>query len=237
MSSLCRSSKVLETCSPAERVDRPKSSRISIWVFMRSQYLSLYFLLVSIILLFPHVSAQGSPFNTPLTGGSNSNPTSYVAGSNSNLTSSASGTGSNPTDPRPQCSFHQSMYANTANGAVPDSRTTTEHGIKVPDCYEALGHLLHDRNGGSMFHMNSTGTAKRKSCGTCRIEIEGNYGKELFVPLDTVMFGTNQDRSGGLNGLFINCHKRGGQITLQAGGKLLTSIRIDVSKSTNSPVC
>ncbi|KAI9630088.1 hypothetical protein KEM48_012295 [Puccinia striiformis f. sp. tritici PST-130] len=104
-------------------------------------------------------------------------------------TSSASGTGSNPTDPRPQCSFHQSMYANTANGAVPDSRTTTEHGIKsrtatirsIPSCLEPI-----------------------------RIDLEAER------PLH-------------------NCHKRGGQITLQAGGKLLTSIRIDVSKSTNSP--
>ncbi|KAA1111757.1 hypothetical protein PGT21_010782 [Puccinia graminis f. sp. tritici] len=339
MSSLNSSSIELKTSLQVERRDRPQiqSSRLSIWVLMQTQSLSLYFLLISILLLSPHgasasfrgdrIIAQRAPLNAAIylsdtdinsrpgssmsapnsgsssstnvpysspssstaTSAPNSNPISSTnslssspstsSGSNSspststnapnfspssfatapnsspNTPSSApssymngpisanpnsyvNGPNTNPTssgDSGPQCGFHQSMYQNTTDGAAPASTTSTDHGIKVPDCYQALGHLLHERNGASMFRMN--GTTKRKSCGTCRLLIEGNYTKELLVPLGTVMFGTNKQRSGGLNGLFISCHKRGGQVTLQAGGKLKTPIRIDVSKASTNRNC
>ncbi|OAV88383.1 hypothetical protein PTTG_08200 [Puccinia triticina 1-1 BBBD Race 1] len=138
-------------------------------------------------------------------------------------------------DSAPQCSFHQSIFQDTTSGIAPTETTSTDHGIKITDCYDALGHLLHERNGASMFQMD--GTTKRKSCGTCRLQIEAKNTKELFIPLNKVIFGTSRDRSGGLNGIFEACHKRGGQIMLQPDGMLKIAIRIDVSKSAANRDC
>ncbi|PLW18865.1 hypothetical protein PCANC_12436 [Puccinia coronata f. sp. avenae] len=138
----------------------------------------------------------------------------------------------------PQCGAHQNMFATNSTTGLTSKLMSTGSGIATTDCYYALGHLLHMKNDVLMLQMNSTTNyTKKKSCGSCRLEIQGNYSKELLVPLDVVMFGTSQDRSGGLNGLLRQCHKRGGQVTVAAREKLSTTLRIDVSKTSTHRIC
>ncbi|KNZ63203.1 hypothetical protein VP01_1173g3 [Puccinia sorghi] len=218
----------------------------------------------------PRKQTSVDPGSTGAVLATTSSPTSNTSnsiqsskGTGSAASSSPSGTKSNSSKPAgknstdksgPTCGFHQEMLPNATTGAKPTSRTSKDHGILTPDCYNALGHILHMKGGVSM--MGMSGPPKRKTCGTCRLEIEASNSKELFVPLDIVMFGNSQDKLGGLNGLLKSCQQRvspslfslhkltepplhevGGQVILKAGGRLSTTIRIDVSKSTHNHNC
>ncbi|PLW04624.1 hypothetical protein PCANC_12443 [Puccinia coronata f. sp. avenae] len=159
--------------------------------------------------------------------GSNKNSTSSNRGKNPIGSSSFNST--SITGSKIQCNIHQSM--SSSNQTI---IKTHQKGLKPEDCYDALGYLLEDRNGQMMVRMN--GTEKRKSCGTCRLKFEMG-SKNLHASLESVMFGTGKQRTGGMTALLSKCTQHGGQIILPAGPGLKSALRIDVAKAQIVKAC
>lgn len=107
--------------------------------------------------------------------------------------------------------------------------------VRPSDCYEALRFFSQDRNGNGMAQISNS--YKSKACGYCRLRFETNQPDGISAPMNTIRYGSDRGKAGGLAGLLDTCQKRGGSIIVPAGTNSKHTFRLQVSRTANYHDC